>query len=218
MKNRKNPYEDGIIHAIWEDAAAEAAEVSDRISGKTRFTTRKVVSFAFASLVLCMLVTQTIFSAVIASQHVVTRTTLELGPDFSEVKVEYLDYNGNPVENPEVKKVRYEATYVPEGYELVDSEADKRSTMLRYCWEKNEGSSKCLLTFSAYSYDSNVAIGVTYGDKVEKCYINGYEGVLAKHFDNVFVAWATESAKMLVSGEISEEEALKMANSVQKSS
>lgn len=218
MKNRKNPYEDGIIHAIWEDAAAEAAEVSDRISGKTRFTTRKVVSFAFASLVLCMLVTQTIFSAVIASQHVVTRTTLELGPDFSEVKVEYVDYDGDPVENPEVKKVRYEATYVPEGYELAGSEADKRSTVVTYCWEKNEEPNNCLLIFNAYSYDSNVAIGVTYGDKVEKCYINGYEGVLAKHFDNVFVVWATESAKMLISGEISEEEALEMANSVQKSS
>ena len=74
------------------------------------------------------------------------------------------------------------------------------------------------MTFSAYSYDSTVAIGVTYGDKVEKCYINGYEGVLAKHFDNVFVVWATESAKMLISGEISEEEALEMANSIQKSS
>lgn len=212
MKNRKNTYENGIMNAIWDNAAAELLEAEQRLAGKKKFSLCKTLGFIALTLAFCILFTEIFFGSAVGAKQVATRTTLKMGGGFSEVKLEYTDPEGNPLEKPKLQNKKYYATYVPKDFILTEVTTNKLHSSTSYVWKKEED----LLVLSIYSLESTLKVGVTYKDEVSECDINGYKGVLAKCADGIVVIWANESAKFMISGRISEQDAFKMANSLQK--
>ena len=101
----------------------------------------------------------------------------------------------------------YDLGYLPDGFER--TYARKQPTQLFQYQREHD--------FLDFFVQSNAEAGkpdTGNADRVEQITINGYAGLLIVRRDRITVTWSNETDTFLVEGNISEEEMLKIANSV----
>jgi hypothetical protein len=110
---------------------------------------------------------------------------------------------------PEVPTSGYLPSYIPDGYELVDSQMLDSFTHLVY---QNEAEDT--LVFGAFSSGTNLAVDSENASRNEPTLINGNAGTLIVKEPMAAVVWQMDGKLFLVQGSLTAEEAVKIAESV----
>ncbi|MPM25566.1 hypothetical protein SDC9_72062 [bioreactor metagenome] len=110
---------------------------------------------------------------------------------------------------PEVPASGYCPGYIPDGYELADSQVLDSFTHIIY---KNAADET--LVFGAFSSSTNLAVDSENASRNEPIEINGNPGTLIVKEPMAAVVWQMDGKLFLVQGSLTAEEAVKIAESV----
>ena len=161
-------------------------------------TAKRIIVAAAACIVI-------MFGLMMTSEAVrdrVTQFIVELFGGYAEVKLDNIE------ELPPSDKVIYALTYVPEGYVLTQEE-HVIGQQQRY-----QKSDEELFDFNVYTATAVSQLSTDDAIKVEHITMHGEEGLLLVYEGWTTVMWSNEQYLFSVTGTLSEEEALKIANGV----
>lgn len=113
------------------------------------------------------------------------------------------------IEAPEVPTSGYLPSYIPDGYELVDSQMLDSFTHIVY-----QNAAEETLVFGAFSSGTSLAVDSENASRNEPIEINGNAGTLIVKEPMAAVIWQMDGKLFLVQGNVTAEEAVKIAESV----
>lgn len=105
----------------------------------------------------------------------------------------------------------YVPTYAPEGYELTSVSSSDSLKKIIFTNKKNEA---LFVIYCNYSSSSSSAVDTENASLVKKIKINGEDGTLSVKDTTVTVAWKIDNHLFTVQGQLSTDEAIKLAESV----
>lgn len=105
----------------------------------------------------------------------------------------------------------YVPTYIPNGFEITGTSADEAMKKIIYTGIKDQALN---VIYYEYSSSFSIAIDTENASLVKKIYINGNSGTLSVKKDIVTVVWEMDGLIFTVQGQLSSEEAIKLAESV----
>lgn len=130
------------------------------------------------------------------------------GGEGTEIQFDDID-GGDNYEPVRVPNGLTRPRYLPNGFFAISSSEGETKHTITY--ENDDGE---VIVFSMYYSDKTV--WTVYTDEVrEPVQINGYDGYIIRYEDGVTVVWGIENSIYMVYGDISENEILKIAESVE---
>lgn len=216
MKNHKTQFENELRLAVWDDAAEEAKrtlQTSESSETAVKHRRRKKLARNIGIVAALILTFSTLISSgVVASNQILTTTSLDIQTDMSLVVHGYSDHNGNPILPPSKFNQGIRPEYLPEGF-VLDFETYGSDVLVQWV---NDNDPDKFVFFQASRPGSVSSVGITRGENftLNDCNVNGAQGILAKNENFTFILWAVDSAELCLSGNLPDGELLKIAESV----
>lgn len=105
----------------------------------------------------------------------------------------------------------YVPTYAPEGYELTSVSSSDSLKKIIFTNKKNQA---LFVIYCNYNSSSSIAVDTENASLVKKIKINGEDGTLSVKDTLVTVAWKIDDHLLTVQGQLSTDEAIKLAENV----
>lgn len=233
-------YEDGLFRLVMNDVAEKEGEIlfeeNERLKSDSenlpsqedidRFarrlnshlkktkknqrnhsTSRKFTGVAVALLVL-VIIFATMMLTVQALRIQVLYFLISIEPNYLQLNVDSNDQdNGDWIVN---WINAYVPMYIPEGYEI--SSISYSDSARKIIFTKQEDNSSIIYT--EYDSKNSAAVDTENASFIETVRINGQDGILSVKDSITSVVWTTDDHLFIIQGQVSTDEAVKMAEGV----
>jgi hypothetical protein len=105
----------------------------------------------------------------------------------------------------------YVPTYIPAGYEIISVSNDNVNKNITFA---NTQDDSLFIIYSDYDSTTSIAVDTEDASTIEKIVINGQDGTYSEKNSIISIAWRMDDHLFTVQGNLSKDEAIKIANNV----
>lgn len=179
-----------------------------RAGGNRRFS--RILNKAAAVILAVIIVFSAAMVTVDAFRVSVLNFLISIESKYTSIQLN--DNNNGMNEQPAVDWTNaYVPTYVPDGYEITSVSNTNSARNITFV---NSRDDSLFIIYSEYDSTSSIAIDTEDASTIEKIKINGQDGIITEKNSIISIAWKTDDRIFTVQGNISKDEALKIAGNV----